>query len=169
MQSASPPPVNKTKLLAGQVLGGAAGIAAGNYSGMNLLIPGVALVAIFYLGNKLLRPVEPKYLSAAAIQGAHLAWLVAGMALLGSWGANLIDVAILGIGVIWLWRAPSIWPVVLLTTFQVFALAVNTNLILQYPIGAPDHRSLAVHIGLRIGAIVAMWWAWFVTRKPSEA
>ncbi len=108
MTSSATPPPNKTKLVVGQVLGGVVGIAAGNYTGMNLLIPAVALGVVWYVGSKHLRPAKPEYLSACAIQGAHLAWLLAGMAILGAWGANLFDVAVLSIGVLWLWKAPSI-------------------------------------------------------------
>jgi hypothetical protein len=160
-----PPTSNRSKLLAGQVIGGAVGIAAGTYSGINLVLPAAAAAAIWYVGKKLVSPSDPKYLAAIAIQGAHLAWLLFGMLLLGAWGANLLDVVVLCLGLVWLWFRPSIWPVVLLSVFQIAALALNTSLILEQPIGSPAHRSLIVHIGLRILAIAAMWRAFLQSRR----
>lgn len=170
MNSSATPRPSKTKLIVGQVLGGAAGIAAGNYMGINLLIPALALFAIWYVGGKHLRPAQPAYLPACAIQGAHGAWVLVGMAILGAWGANLVDVAVLGFGVTWLWFAPSIWPVVLLTLFQAVALFFNGEAIFQHPVGSAEHRALSLHIGLRVAALGTMWWAYVRTRgKPSEA
>jgi hypothetical protein len=160
MTSESTHTPSRKKLLAGQIAGAALGIAASTYSGMNLLVPGVAAVAILFAGTKLWRPSEPHYLGAIAVQGAHLVWLLVGTALVGAWGANLIDVIVLGAGVAWLWFRPSIWPVLLLTVFQVLALAFNTLVILQHPVGNMEHRALAVHIMLRIVAVASMWYAY---------
>lgn len=156
------------KLLVGQVFGGAVGIVAGNYTGLNLLIPALALLVIWYAGSKYLPPAKPAYLATCAIQGAHLAWLFLGMAILDAWGLNLVDVAVLGVGVAWLWFAPSIWPVLVLTLFQAFALFINVESILQHAVGATEHRSLSLHIGLRAAALATMWWAYARTRSPSQ-
>jgi hypothetical protein len=43
----------------GQVAGGVAGSAVGIYAGANLLIPGVAGAAIWYLGSKVARLSAP--------------------------------------------------------------------------------------------------------------
>ncbi len=164
----SPSPPTKKKLAAGQIAGGVAGIAAGTYSGMNLLIPGIAALGIWLAGTKVSSPKDPKYLGAITAQGAQLTWLLVGMALLGAWGANLIDVVVIGGGLIWLWVRPGIWPVVFLTAFQLFALAINVSAILGQQIGTTEHRALVVHIGLRIIGIAAMCSAFRQGRRETS-
>jgi hypothetical protein len=135
------------------------GAAVGVYTGANFLIPGVAGAAIWYIGNKTIRPAQPQYMPAITAQGAHLVWLLVGMAITRTWGINLLDVFILTIGLTWLWLRPGVWPVMLLTVFQLLALAVNVALILDMPLGSIGHKALVLHILLRVIALGAMWYA----------
>lgn len=159
------PPAKTKKRAAGQVIGGIAAIAVAIYSGINVLLPVVAAAAIWLIGRKVVAPSMPQYLGAIAAQGAQLLWLFYGMAILDAWGANLVDVAIVGIGLIWLWVRPGIWPVALLTAIQLLAIGINTSAILHHPIGSAEHKSLVVHIGLRVIGMAAMWFAFINVRR----
>ena len=142
------------------------GYAVWAYFGASFILPLlVAAAAIWYVGKKVAPPSNPMYLAAIAIQGAHLAWISLGTAILGAWAANFLDIVILLIGLAWLWLRPSLWPVVLLSAFQLFALVVNLSAMIDYPFGSAGNRSLVLHIGLRIAGLAAMWWAFFQTRK----
>ncbi len=143
----------KAKGLVASVVGGAVGI----YSGINLVIPLAFSGAVWYLGSKLLRPRDIAYLPAISIQAGHMLWLALGMVILGSMGANVIDLVVLGAGVAWLWIRPSLWPVVFLSIFQAIALAVNVAAIASEPVASTMHKALVVHIALRVAALFYMW------------
>lgn len=143
----------KAKGLVASVVGGAFGI----YSGFNLVIPLAFSGAVWYLGSKPLRLRDVEYLPAVAIQAGHLLWLALGMAILGSMGANVIDLVVLSTGVAWLWIRPSLWPVVFLSVFQAIALAVNVAAIAVEPVASAMHKGLVVHIAFRVAALFYMW------------
>ena len=166
MSSESSSSSNSKKLWVDRVLAGGAGYAVSAYFGFVLILPIlVAAAVIWYVGKKVAPVSNPRYLTAIVIQGAHLVWISLGTAFLGAWAANFLDIAILLIGLVWLWFRPSLWPIILLTVFQIFALAVNMSVVVDYPFGNAGSRSLMIHIGLRIAGLAAMWWAFFRTRK----
>ena len=166
MSSESSSASNSKKLWVDRVLAGGAGYAVSAYFGFVLILPIlVAAAVIWYVGKKVAPVSNPRYLTAIVIQGAHLVWISLGTAFLGAWAANFLDIAILLIGLVWLWFRPSLWPIILLTVFQIFALAVNMSVVVDYPFGNAGSRSLMIHIGLRIAGLAAMWWAFFRTRK----
>ena len=167
MSSESSSASNSKKLWVDRVLAGGAGYAVSAYFGFVLILPIlVAAAVIWYVGKKVAPVSNPRYLTAIVIQGAHLVWISLGTAFLGAWAANFLDIAILLIGLVWLWFRPSLWPIMLLTVFQIFALAVNMSVVVDYPFGNAGSRSLMIHIGLRIAGLAAMWWAFLRTRKP---
>ena len=166
MSSESSSPPTSKKLWIVRFVAVAIGYAVWTYFGVSLILPLlVAAAAIWYVGKKVAPPSNPMYLTAIMIQGAHLVWISLGTAFLGAWAANFLDIAILLIGLVWLWFRPSLWPIMLLTVFQIFALAVNMSVVVDYPFGNAGSRSLMIHIGLRIAGLAAMWWAFFRTRK----
>ncbi len=167
MSSESSSSSNSKKLWVDRVLAGGAGYAVSAYFGFVLILPIlVAAAVIWYVGKKVAPVSNPRYLTAIVIQGAHLVWISLGTAFLGAWAANFLDIAILLIGLVWLWFRPSLWPIMLLTVFQIFALAVNMSVVVDYPFGNAGSRSLMIHIGLRIAGLAAMWLAFLRTRKP---
>ena len=142
MSSESSSASNSKKLWVDRVLAGGAGYAVSAYFGFVLILPIlVAAAVIWYVGKKVAPVSNPRYLTAIVIQGAHLVWISLGTAILGAWAANFLDIVILLIGLAWLWLRPSLWPVVLLSAFQLFALAVNMSAMIDYPFGSAGNRS----------------------------
>ena len=166
MSSESSSPPTSKKLWIVRFVAVAIGYAVWTYFGVSLILPLlVAAAAIWYVGKKVAPPSNPMYLTAIVIQGAHLVWISLGTAFLGAWAANFLDIVILVIGLAWLWLRPSLWPIMLLTVFQIFALVVNTTMIVDHLLDGAGSRPLMIHIGLRIAGLAAMWWAFFRTRK----
>lgn len=167
MSSESSSASNSKKLWVDRVLAGGAGYAVSAYFGFVLILPIlVAAAVIWYVGKKVAPVSNPRYLTAIVIQGAHLVWISLGTAFLGAWAANFLDIVILVIGLAWLWLRPSLWPIMLLTVFQIFALVVNTTMIVDHLLDGAGSRPLMIHIGLRIAGLVSMWLAFLRTRKP---
>ena len=166
MSSESSSPPTSKKLWIVRFVAVAIGYAVWTYFGVSLILPLlVAAAAIWYVGKKVAPPSNPMYLTAIMIQGAHLVWISLGTAFLGAWAANFLDIVILVIGLAWLWLRPSLWPIMLLTVFQIFALVVNTTMIVDHLLDGAGSRPLMIHIGLRIAGLAAMWWAFLRTRK----
>ena len=169
MSSQPTPTVPSADMKAKGVLASVIGGATGIYAGLVILAPLAFTGAAWFVGSKLLKPRDPAYLQAIAIQAGHLCWLALGMAMLGTLGANVLDLAVLGVGVAWLWFRPGLWPVVLMSVFQVLALIVNVMAITPHPIGSVMHKALVVHIAWRLAALFYMWWAYLGARRRSAA
>lgn len=147
------------------IVGGGVGAAIGVYAGINLLIPlGITAVA-WWAGKKLLAPAKQSYVPAIAVQTGHLLWLSLGLIYVGALGLDLLDVVILVIGLAWLLLKPGLAPVLLLTVFQVLALAINAVSFAEAAIGTNPHKALLVHIVWRLMALFFMWHAYVQSRK----
>ena len=153
------------KKKARNVVGWIVGAAVGSYSGINLLIPLGFTGGAWWIGKKLLRPEKLLFLSAIAVQTGHLIWLTLGLLILGALDANLVDVVVLVVGLTWLFLKPGLGPIVLLTLFQLFALAVNSFAFADAVIGTNPHKALLVHIIWRILGLYFMWHAYIQFRK----
>jgi hypothetical protein len=70
---------------------------------------------------------------------------------------DLVDIAILLIGVAWLLLRPGLAPVIVLTVYQGLALLINLFALLAFPVGHNLHRALLVHIIWRGLALILMW------------
>jgi hypothetical protein len=163
-------PSDPQKSVLVRVAAWAAGFGLSTYFGMILIIPALAGAAIWYCGRKLVTPVQPRYLAAIALLGAHLFWQVAGQALIGplSTATMPLDVFVFTGGLIWLWVRPGIWPVFLLTVFQVFVVDQNVFSILDHPVGSTFHKAMTLHILLRVLEVGAMWYAFIATRREQR-
>lgn len=133
------------------------GIAVGVYSGMHLLIPLALTGLLWWTGRKLFADRSPGYVAAAAVQAGHLLWIAVGLIVIGALTVDLVDIAILLIGVAWLLLWPGLAPVIALTIYQVLALLINLFAFLSFPIGHNLHRALLVHILWRGLALFLMW------------
>ncbi len=133
------------------------GIAVGVYSGMHLLVPLVLTGLAWWAGRKLFPDRSRDYVAAAAVQAGHLLWIAVGLIVIGALTVDLVDIAILLIGVAWLLLRPGRTPVIVLTIYQVLALLINLFALLAFPIGHNLHQALLVHIIWRGLALTLMW------------
>jgi hypothetical protein len=95
--------------------------------------------------------------AAAAVQGGHLLWIAVGLVVIGALTVDLIDIAILLAGVVWLLARPGLAAVIVLTVYQAAALLINLAAFLAMPVGENLHRALLIHIIWRVLALVFMW------------
>jgi hypothetical protein len=145
------------------------GIAAGLYSGTHLLIP-LALTGLVWWAARKLRPDRPSdFVAAAAVQAGHLLWIATGLIVIGALTVDLVDIAILLIGVVWLLARPGLAPVIVLTVYQSLALLINLFAFLSFPVGDNLHRALLVHLLWRVLALILMWRAYRKARGLPEA
>jgi hypothetical protein len=144
-------------------------IAVGVYSGVHLLIPLVLSALIWLAARKLLPDRSPELLAAAAVQAGHLLWIAIGLVVIGKLSVDLLDIAILLVGVGWLLARPGLAPVIVLTVYQALALLISLFAFLNFPVGDNLHRALLVHLLWRILALVLMWRAHRRAREASEA
>ena len=154
-----------------QLMGGVAsvlGMAVGVYSGINLIIPLAASGAAYWAGSRFARPVNQAYLSAIAVLAGHTLWLSFGIALTGQWNTLIADVALITIGIAWLWFRPGLWPVAIITLLQALALVVNGANFIEAPIASSGHRALLIHIIWRVLAIFFMWYAYIRIARESK-
>ncbi|MGH2799002.1 MAG: hypothetical protein ACREI6_10115 [Candidatus Rokuibacteriota bacterium] len=144
------------------------GIAAGVYSGIHLLIPLVLTGLAWWAARKLLPDRPPDLVAAAAVQAGHLLWIAIGLVVIGALTVDLVDIAILLGGVVWLLAKPGLVPVLVLTVYQAVALLINLFAFLNFPIGENLHRALLIHIMWRVLALILMWRAHGRTRRATE-
>jgi hypothetical protein len=145
------------------------GIAAGVYSGIHLLIPLVLSGLVWWAARKLLPDRRPDFVAAAAVQAGHLLWIAIGLIVIGALTVDLVDIAILLIGVVWLLARPGLAPVIVLTVYQAVALLINLFAFLNFPVGNNLHRALLVHLIWRILALILMWRAHDRAGRAAEA
>lgn len=147
------------------IVGGIVGVAIGVYTGINILIPLSLTAAAWWAGKKLLSSSKQLFLPAVAVQTGHLLWLSVGLIYLRAYGLDLLDVIILFVGLTWLLLRPGLAPVLLLTVFQVLALAINGVSFAEATIGTNPHKALFVHMVWRLMALFFMWHAYVQSRK----
>ncbi|MGH7301101.1 MAG: hypothetical protein ACREKQ_12460 [Candidatus Rokuibacteriota bacterium] len=144
------------------------GIAAGVYSGIHLLIPLVLTGLVWWAARKLLPDRPPDVVGAAAVQAGHLLWIAIGLIVIGALTVDLVDIAILLIGVAWLLARPGLAPVIVLTVYQAIALLINLLAFLHFQVGENLHRALLIHILWRVLALILMWRAHGKARRAAE-
>lgn len=157
------------KVKASTIVATVVGIAAGVYSGIHLLIP-LALTGLgWWAARKLLPYRPPDFVAAAAVQAGLLLWIATGLIVIGALTVDLVDIAILLIGVVWLLARPGLAPVIALTVYQSLALLINLFAFLNFPVGDNLHRALLVHLLWRVLALILMWRAYRKTTGLPEA
>jgi len=133
------------------------GIAVGVYSGTHLLIPLALTGLLWWAARKLFPDRSPGYPAAAAVQAGHLLWVTVGLIVIGALTVDLLDIAILLIGVVWLLLRPGLAPVIVLTIYQSLALLISLFAFLNFPVGNNLHRALLIHLLWRVLALILMW------------
>jgi hypothetical protein len=145
-----------TNLKVSSVVGAFAGWGIGAYSGIFLLIPLVCTAVVFFIAWKLLPKDRRIIVPSLSVQAGHLLWFVIGMLVTRTMGANIIDVAWLLAGLIWLVARPGRGPIWLLGIFQLLSLASNGYLFAHAAVGTTAHKALLVHIIWRLLALLLM-------------
>lgn len=141
------------------------GASVGMYTGIHLLIPLGLFVFVMWIGNKRLDTNQLNYLPSIAVQFGQFIWLLIGIVISGQFNTNLIDAVIVAVGLVWLLAKPGFLPIVFLSLFQIFALAINVLAITEVSIGSTSHKGLVVHIIFRIMAVILMWQAYLRIKK----
>jgi hypothetical protein len=144
-------------------------IAVGVYSGTHLLIPLALTGLIWWAARKLFPGHSPGYVAAAAVQAGHLLWIAVGLIVIEALTVDLVDIAILLIGIVWLFLRPGLAPVIVLTIYQALALLINLFAFLSLPVGHNLHRALLVHLLWRVLALILMWRAHHKAAGLTEA
>ena len=132
-------------------------IALGVYSGLHLVIPLALTGLVWWAARKRFPDRSPDYVAAAAVQAGQLLWIAVGLIVIGTLTVDLVDIAILLIGVFWLLLRPGLAPVVVFTIYQVLLLLINLLAFLAFPVGHNLHRALLIHIIWRGLAVILMW------------
>ncbi|MGH7383995.1 MAG: hypothetical protein ACREKG_02365 [Candidatus Rokuibacteriota bacterium] len=153
---------------ASTIVAAVVGIAAGVYSGIHLLIPLVFTGLAWWAGRKLLPGRPPDFVAAAAVQAGHLLWIATGLVVIGALTVDLVDIALLLGGVVWLLAKPGLVPVIVLTVYQAVALLINLFAFLNFPIGENLHRALLIHLIWRALALILLWRAHGRARQAAE-
>jgi hypothetical protein len=138
--------------MVGAVVGGAVGM----YSGINLLIPLGGAFLCGWIAYKLAMEEVKPMVPAIAVQGGQGLWMLFGFVVLHVLNQNMIDIAILALGLSWLLLRPGVAPVILLVAYQILASAVNLTGFLAASVGSTAHKALLVHLVFRVAAVVLM-------------
>lgn len=148
----------------GGLIGAAGGWALSQYSGMSLWLPGAVTVILLLVFTK--TALRPKYfVGAISVTGGHIAWFVAGSAILGNWSTAGLDIVMLLLAVVALWWKPGRVTAVILGLFQLGSLALNVFQITHAEIGSLPHRALTVHCVWRLLALVCLVFGYLKLRK----
>jgi len=145
------------------------GIAVGVYSGTHLLIPLALTGVVWWVVRKCLPDRPGVLVAAAAVQAGHLLWIAVGLIVIGRLTVDLLDIAILLIGVVWLLARPGLAPVIVLTVYQSLAILIGLFAFLGFPVGHNLHRALLVHLLWRVLALILMWRAHAKAAELKEA
>ena len=144
------------------------GIVGGLYSGIHLLIPLVLTGAVWWALRRLFPARPADFVAAAAVQIGHLLWFAIALSIMGALTVDLVDIAILLGGSVWLLARPGLAALVVLTTYHALALLLNLAAFLNFPIGHNLHKALLIHILWRVLALVFMWRGWSRARRAAE-
>ena len=84
-------------------------------------------------------------MAAAAVQAGHLVWIAVGLIVIGALTVDLVDIAILLVGVVWLLRGRAWRRSSCLRSTRSLALLINLFAFLNFPVGDNLHRALLIH------------------------
>lgn len=150
-QPAKPKPMATVGAVVGVILG----IAFSRYCGPAAWLPfftGVGLVLLFTK-----TPVGPKhFILAIGATATHVVWFLVGALMVGSWGDVALDMALLLVGVVWLWLKPGLPGAIYLGVLQLVFLGINLHLLSQASFGDAAHRALTAHAVLRLIALIGV-------------
>jgi len=155
---------SKTKYGPVTWVAGIIGMLAGRYAGINLLIPLAGAAIAFYALKRFAPAQKAIWFGAISVQVGHAIWFIVGIAISGQVN-TIMDPAILLVGVLWLLAKPGAAPVVVLSVFQLAALAYNSHMFLGTEFGTNPNKALFVHIIFRAMALGLMAFALYKASK----
>ena len=129
-----------------QALAIGVGVAVGQYTGLHLLIPLSATAAVWWLGKKWLSADKNVIVAVLAVNAGQFLWLALALALRGVLNADVADLIVFAIGLVWLVAKPSAGPLYLLGAYQAVSLAVNAFAFVEAAVGSDAHKALLVHL-----------------------
>jgi hypothetical protein len=154
-----------SKLSPLSIAAGAAGVALGAYSALNLLFPAFfAVVAWFGLRN-MAPSAKQAVVPAIAWQIGQLGWFIGGAALSHAALMQIWpDILILAGLLIWFYIGMGRIAAWVLIAYQALSVLINAWMFTRAPLDSMQDKALAVHIVWRVVAIVLL--ALFIRRRP---
>jgi hypothetical protein len=147
---ASEPKTGPRKILF-QVLGALAGWALAEYFRVGLLlIPGVALIAVYILARAL-RAEKAPFLHVVAFQTAHLVWFAAGAIATRQLAPVFADLVVLTALLVWILARPTRLPAICIGGFNALGAALTI-----YQLSSANDamvKPLLLHLLLRLGIV----------------
>lgn len=161
---------SRSKWLALSIVGALVGAGVGRYSGLSLLIPLAGAGAAWAIGSRVVTDNARHFLPAVSVQTGHVVWFLVGLLALGSGGLQEVwfDILLMVAGLVWLVLKPGLGPVVLLTAWQLLALAFNLQVFLEATVGTAAHKALLVHVVLRMSSIGLMVTGLIALRRSAQ-
>jgi len=150
------------------IIGSIGGAALGIYAGINLLVPGIITFGAFFWFNRVFPPNKRPVLAAIAWQMGQLGWFLLGAILVAN-GINKVglDVAIITVGLIWLYLSVGRAAAIALMLYQSAALAFNVYTFAAGSLASPGAKGLVVHIVWRAVALILLGYFVFNRQKKS--
>jgi hypothetical protein len=149
--------VTRSRDLARWIACAIAAVGLGAYAGVHLLIPLAASALAWWAGARIGPGSRRAVMPAAAVQAGHLLWLLFGQVVGRGLDRGVVDLVVLALGVGWLIARPGLAPILLLTAYQLWALATNGALFIAARPGTLAHRALLVHVVWRLLALALLW------------
>jgi hypothetical protein len=129
------------------------GKQVGDYLGVSLFVPLIVVFFYCWIARKVL-PANLQDLSIViGIIAAQISLHVFGGLYFGALTRVLFDIVVLTIGLVWLIIRPSVWPIIGLTAFEIFALGSNLLTLTQVTNFAPAFKGLISFMLIRLAAI----------------
>jgi hypothetical protein len=139
----------------GGIAGAIGGWTLSQYCGVFIWIPGAAILLFLILFNK--SPIRPtRFSGAIAATAAHVTCFVIGSVITRVWSTTAPDIIALTLGIIWLWRRPSLPAVLFLGLVQIASLMYNAYTMSSVAFGSVAHRALTAHCVFRLIAIICL-------------
>ncbi len=89
--------------------------------------------------------------------------------MLRTWAPAAIDIAVLSIGIAWLWLRPSLAAALFLGLVQLASLAYNVASLIPAPFGSASHKALTVHCIWRLLSIACLIVGYLKLRRERAA
>lgn len=142
----------------GTGIGWIIGVIIGYYTGLNLIIPLVLAFLSGWLANKFIKlsPLSKSMIPAFAVQCGQMLWMFLAI-FWGSPAKIILELITVIAALAWLLMRPSLMPVVALSIYQIIGFVYNIVKFLSYSFGTPPHKTLLIHLIIRIVAVFLMF------------
>jgi LSD1 subclass zinc finger protein len=101
-------------------------IAIGRYLGITAVIPFFSALALWWIGDKYIKPERVAIVPILAIQGSQLIWMVMGLSVSGEVAhLILLDILFLLVSSVWIYRSQGKGPLSLALGYQAISMVWN--------------------------------------------